>query len=619
MAKLPMIEESNVTTRPAPTEYANPNASPNAFGAGLGEAVAGLGRTIDQIQQEARATAANFASADAELKFGAHADSIVEEYKKELLAKASSPGDYAAIASDLHVKFSRKMEEARAGFGATLQDPMARNAFTVRTKLQTQAASRGMLEHGDQSVSVWRRQTAEGMAARGIKLSGNVTGDVAADLANLQIQMVTSTKTIQEALRADGMAQPAIDKETAKIEVAAVEAALAGYGSNYEAAMAFLGSKLPGTNVSVGFNPNQPVNVPMTAEDSSILSGDDTQKWVKHFEGHKSEKVGADLGELWWQRRNEKGFSMEKAAAEAFKAGVSGADVGKARSHYQSALTAAETRRNIADGNNYKAAYDIVSTKYDGNVDAAIKAKDERFLRLWAALGPNQGNLRNALRREEVLDPAAYGALMPVIDMSATPGRLAATYPTAEAFMAAVQGPSKHLWPQALELYKRDVGRDTTQDANYQTFRREVEIRAKSAFGFEADWMKDWAQTSEEQQNAYFWYMAAVGQMWADHQTARKATAPGARDSDVNWYSDGVNKLTNQAKSMYSKGTFSRSIPAIPGGTARRAPVPAPAPSAPKVRPGKAEGEEVDSGTLGYDPGDTMVWRGNKWVKKGAK
>jgi hypothetical protein len=600
MPKLPMLEESQVSTRPMPTQYFEPRVGPNAFGAGLGKAITGVGAEVGAIAKQERDLAVSFSSADAELKFGTEMDTLVEQYKNDLkTVQGSNTGDYQKAVNDLKVQYSKKLEEKRTEFGGTLKDPLALRNFTIRTKLQTQAATRHINVTGDQHVDDWRRMTADGQAARAVQASGNITGNVEADLNNLQTQVATGVKPMQDFMHSQGIPQEFIDKKTAEVETAAVNKAMEGYGSNYQAGIAFLGSKLPGTDVRIGFSPAHP-------NEPSILNGADTQEWLKRLTGYKKEKVGADLGEALFQARNEKGFDLEKRLAEMYKSGVSGDEIGKARQHFTSAVSEANTRHQIAVGYTYDAAYNIVTKKYDGNIDKAIAANDEQFNRLWSALDSKQANLRQALAKEDRLDPESYKPLGEVIDIAAVPGRLTTRYPTVESFRAAYQGPTKHLWPQALAMYERDLKRDPSQDVHYQVFKADVETRAKNALNFRSQIWKGWDEAESDQISAHTWIVAAAEQAWAAHEEARKTT-PGAKESNVLWWVNEVQTIVNKAKTMYDKGAFAKSMPAIPGPSASATAVTRKAPQV---------GERRPSESFGYDPGDTMTWDGTQWVKE---
>lgn len=607
--KLPMLEESSVASRPMPTEYARANASPTAFGAGVGEAIVGVGAEMGRQAQQERATAATFASADAELRFGTEMDGIVAEYKKELAAKqAGSSGEYEKTVGLLRDQYVRKVEDARSKYEKELRDPLAQKTYTVRTRLQTQAAMRGMLEHGNTAVLDWRGKVADSSIKEYQRRAGNITGNVEADVANLQLQVGLGSKVLQDYFKSNAVPPETAALETRKFEVAAVKEALEGYGSNHEAILAFLGSKLPGTNVTIGFDAKSPTHPPMTAEDSSILNAAETAVVRKYAEGFKKEKVGADIGESLFQARNEPGFNLEDRISKLYNekdaAGnriYSGDELGKARQHFDNAISGAERRRNIVLDHMYDEAYTLVTKKYGGNIEDALAAKDGRFLELWNGMGPDQVKLRSALTQMERQDPAAFGPYGQVIDMSSEPGRLAATFPTTAAFARQFQGPTAHLWPQALEIYKRDVSRDVTQDSNYQTFRRVAELRARSALGFEADWMKDWSQTGDDQQNAYIWFTTSVDQMWADHQYARKSAAPGARETDANWYAEGVNKLADRARSMLKSGAFSGKMPRTDAPQPRKAYEPPP--------PIPKKGERRIVGTSEFE------WDGSNWQR----
>jgi len=549
MPKLPEYTPQ-VGIRAIPTPPQEVSAPPEAFGVGFGKAVQGLGQTIGAIAIDERRERAAFDAADRELTFGVGLDKKLADFKSKAQVFQPAPGEnYTDGMRRMQMALESDLATFREKVGSELTDPLARKNFEIRTRLQVQAALRHADVAGEQLYDDWRKKLADGQLAAAVRRAGNVSGSIQTDLFNLQAQAAVGLKQIEDYLKGRGVPPEEIQRVSRKAESDMVRSALEAYGSNYSAGLAFLQGKLPGTDITIGYDPQ--------ASDKSVLSGPETAKWIDHFLGHKKERVGADLGEVLYQEsRTTRGFNLERRLTELFKSGrFAPEEIGKARAQFASAVSEGDRLHDIAIGNMYEKAYKSATTKYDGDLMKALRANDEEFNRTYAALGPKQGNLRAALEKAE--DPAAYGPLGQVIDLSSSPGKLASTYPTAGAFTAAFQGPTKHLWPQALKLYERDVQRDVSQDVHYKVFKDDLETRTRRAVGWtrlSGTKRMFWEEAPTETRAYWAWVVATAEQGWADHLQARKQTP--SKTSDVGWYLKMNQEIINMAETLKRNGSF---------------------------------------------------------------
>jgi hypothetical protein len=549
--EIPKLTFDNIAPQRAmPTPYRAPDVSPQSQGAGVGLALEHLGAEGGSIAHRERMFNAQMDAYSAEAKHGDTLDNAVEDFKVRLRGiKDDGHINYPEAVRMLRQEFAEKVNESQKDAISGLKDSLARKMFDVRMRLQNQTAMRHFGTLGDRQIQEWDKNATASRVDGYIRRASRVTGDISQDLQNIGIQAGLASKDVDDFNARNGIPG---EKAKTKMEVRMAGAALGGYGSNWQAGLAFLGSKLPDGS-TVGFNPNGP------PDQKSILDGEETQKWVKHFTEHKSTQISADFGEMLFQQRHEKGFNLENRLTDAIKSGyVTPEEAGKARQHYVNAVSDGHRLHEISQGYTYDSTFKTVNEKYGGDLDKALAAKDDAFLRQWKALGPKlQVNLRAALAKEEKLDGAAYGPLGSVIDLAGTPGALEKKYPTTESFAKDFQGPTKHLWPQALKMYEADVKRDRSQDIQHQQFQSDVDIKLRDMLGFKRGLdprMNYWENADEEKQAVRSWVTSVTSQAWADHVQARKETR--GKVSDVLWWKDTVNEVMKEATRLYKAKAF---------------------------------------------------------------
>jgi hypothetical protein len=539
-----------------------PEASPAAFGAPLGAGLTAAGHEKADEAINQRHMNAAFDAQDRELKYGLAHDKLRESYENQIRTlNAPDTKSFQQQATALTVKFEQEQEKLRAQYETSLGDPLARKAYEVRTRLQAQNAAKTMGIFADAHVRAWRQAES----TNGVKLddeaAGNVSGILEHDLDTLELKRASTADKIALA-HADG--EPA---EVARERMRQSDRTKAGNmlnaydeKQNHAAAIEFLGKTLKdGTHIV--YNPDDPPKDP--SKPNYLLTTAEAQKFVNRVTAARTAKEGADLGEqLYQESQVTKGFDLEKRLTQLYNAGTSGEAIGKAREHFDTILSRHFTQHEHAVALNYDSAFKLVNDNYGGDIRQAILAadggKDPQFRVLWNSLGAKQKNLKEALNKDSETDPAAYTALGAVINASNVPGGITKKWPSFEVFQAAMQGPLRGLWPEAVNMYKADAKRDTSQDVHYQIYKTETDERVRNATGWTHAKGQSghgyWEEAAPDQHAQHLWVTLMSEKAWADHMQARKET-PG-KVSDVLWYRETLDQIMKAAQELKLKGQF---------------------------------------------------------------
>lgn len=570
---LPMIAESQVAQRPlSPVFQETSGLTPETFGGGVARAASGAGVALGRVAEQLREEKARRDSSSALLGYSTKSETLEAETLEKLKTISAQAGPtYDQDVLSLQEEYTKKVQGLREESSRGLSDSLAVTTFEIQSRIQTQATARRLGAAVLAQTEHRRKAIAESSLAQAEHDAGRVTGNATVDALNLGESAIVHFRAVEDYLTSIGTPKEGIAAARTKAEGAMANSALKAYGSNFAAGLAFLQTKIPGTDIRIGYDPQNP-------KGESILDGAETAHWVHVFTGHKTEKVGATLGEqLYQESRSIKGFNLERRLTALYQSKqYSPEDIGKARQQYTSAVSENNRLHDIAVGNLYESAFKLATTKYGGDVDLALRSGDESFARMWSAIGPQQGALRLALKKQEADDPKAYAGLGRVIDLSQNPG-WSQKFASFQDFMARLQPEvgQKH-WPAAVKLYEADVKRDTSQDVSYKFFKELVDMKVRVLTGWThsdfSNVRNTWDSASPDQQSIYVLVSTMAEQAWVSRSQVRKET--GGKISDASWASETVNEIIKQAEMVQKLEKNKRSKARTPPGYLEAGPTP---------------------------------------------